>query len=109
MQLPLPTHLQPNGRVCFYGYDILEEWFINLGKTYNPTNDEPMGLLFSAMQVLKAQTDIKTLRYDSACVDPTAPTDTILCPQGGEPMVPILSICHGTTNPKSYNRRPKQS
>ena len=34
MQLALPTHLQPNDRVCFYGYNILEDWLMDRATTY---------------------------------------------------------------------------
>jgi hypothetical protein len=111
MQLPHPTHLHadPKGRVCFYGYDILEDWLINYTKTNikDHAQYDNLALMSAAVHILKAQMRIRTLDIETALVDPTAPSNTIIPgQQRGEPMVPILSIC--TNEPESYRKRPSQ-
>jgi hypothetical protein len=111
---PLPTHIQPNGAVCFYGYDVLSAWLINYARAYLQKDFaayDNTAIMIVAANILQIQTGIKTLELKIACVDPdpNASRDTIV-PSGKQAeqwMVPVLSIC--TTGPGSYRNRPKQS
>jgi hypothetical protein len=65
--------------------------------------------LYGGLQFLQAQTGIK-VRSKRACEDPNYSTNTIIrmaSVEGGDPMVPILTIC--TTQSRSHHKRPKQS
>src|SRR5262245_27074043 len=109
MRLANPTHLKPNGRVCFYGYDVLEDWLLNYAKSHfqDHVQYDELALMSVALQILKARTRIKTIVFEAAVPDATAPTDTTITGHRlGEPMVPILSIC--STEAGSYRKRPSQ-
>ena len=34
MKLPLPKHLETNGRVCFYGFAVTTEWLVDYAKAH---------------------------------------------------------------------------
>ena len=79
MQLALPTHLQPNGRVCFYGYGGLEDWLMDHAKTRmkeDTAEYDHRALMAAALQIPKVQAHIRNLVF----VDPTAPTNTTIIP-----------------------------
>jgi len=113
MQLAYPTladvPFDPKGRVCFYGFDVLQDWLINYAKTNIKDHSQYDWLLMSAaVHVLIAKTRIRTIDMETAFVNPTVPGDTII--EGNrpeEPMVPILSIC--SNEPELYRRRPSQA
>ncbi|KAF8805221.1 hypothetical protein BYT27DRAFT_7169384 [Phlegmacium glaucopus] len=115
MQLAYPTlsdvHTDPKGRICFYGYDISQDWLINYAKTHIRNHARvhyDWALTSKAVDVLIAQTRIRTLDMETALVNPTAPGDTIIPgSRPEEPMVPILAIC--SNDPESYQRRPSQA
>ena len=76
MRLPQPLlsdlHTDLKGRVCFYGYDVLQDWLVNYAKDnikYNGT-DHKMTLLCTGVRIMKALTGIKTLDIETALVDP---------------------------------------
>ena len=104
-------HTNPKGRVCFYGYDVLQDWLVNYAKANmkNYNVDGEMGLLCTGVRIMKARTGIKTLGMETALVDPTVPGDTVIgySEEERSGMVPIISIC--TTERESYKRRPSQA
>jgi hypothetical protein len=114
MRLPYPSlsdlHADPKGRVCFYGYDVLQDWLVNYAKDNIKTDDtdDEITLLYTGVRIMRALTGIKTLGMETALVDPTVPDDTVIHGYGTEErMVPIISIC--TTERESYQRRPSQA
>jgi hypothetical protein len=32
MNLTLPTHLETNGHICFYGFDVLTVWLVDYAR-----------------------------------------------------------------------------
>ena len=114
MRLPYPLlselHADPKGRVCFYGYDVSQDWLVAYAKKNTKTNDADhrITLLSNGLLIMRALTGIKTLEMETALVDPTAPDDTaILRDEDEEQMVPIISIC--SNERESYQRRPSQA
>jgi hypothetical protein len=110
MQLGRSTHLQTNGRVCFYGFDVTTEWLINYARTHwkDAERYDDLARVSSAIKLLRAHSRIKSLVYESALVDHTTPPDTVLIPghRFGELRVPLLSIF--SNEKSSYKKRPSQ-
>jgi hypothetical protein len=110
MKLALPTHLQTNGRVCFYGFDVTMEWLIDYARTHWNDADryDDLAKVSSVIKLLRKRSRIKSLEYESALVDDTVPTDTVLKPghRPGEHMVPLLTVFNNQKS--SYNKRPSQ-
>jgi hypothetical protein len=110
MRLALPTHLEPNGRICFYGYAVSTEWLIEFARKHWNDADQYDDLAkgSAAIKLLRRKSRIKSLTFESALVDNTVPTETILR-QGhrpGECMVPLISIFSDRRS--SFKRRPSQ-
>jgi hypothetical protein len=71
MNLTLPTHLETNGHICFYGFDVLTEWLVDYARK-NWEDAEQYDNPFKAaamMDLLRVQTGIKGLLFESALVD----------------------------------------
>jgi len=72
MQLPYPLlsdlHTDPKGRVCFYGYDVLQDWLVNYAKDNIKTDDtdDELTLLYTGVRIMQALTGIKTLGMEAA-------------------------------------------
>ena len=99
-----------DGRVLFYGYDVGTEWYIEYTNTHRKElkDFDDLAKISAGIQLLRAHTCIKGLRFESALNDPAAPTGTVTIPgsRPGEPRVPVLSIF--SNEGPSYKRRPSQ-
>jgi len=99
-----------DGRISFYGYDITAEWVLNYAETHYKIAKEQDKLAKASIgaQLLKIHTGIKSLHFESALVDPTAPPGAVTIPGGrpGEPRVRVLSVF--SDEDASYEGRPSQ-
>jgi hypothetical protein len=111
MKLALPTHFETHGRVCFYGFDVTREWLIDYARTHwkDAEKFDDSAKVSTAIKFLRRHSRIKSLVYESALVDSTAPVGTANRPghRPGEFMVPLLSIFSDERS--SYKRRPTQA
>jgi len=111
MKLALPTHLETNGRVCFYGFDVTTEWLIHYARTHWDDADQydDLAKASAAIKLLRRNSHIKSLTFELALVDNTVPAETIRQRghRPGEPMVPLISIF--SDQKSSYKKRPSQA
>lgn len=111
MELALPTHFTTNGRVCFYGYAVTSEWLVEFAKAHwkDAERFDNLAKVSTAIKLLRAQSGIRSLLYESALADKAVPEDTILLPghRPGELMVPLLAIF--SDEKSSYKKRPSQA
>jgi hypothetical protein len=82
MKLPLPTHLETNGRVCFYGFAVTTEWLIDYAKAHwnNADQYDDFARVSATIKLLRRGSRINTLQFEAALVDPTVPPKTVLKP-----------------------------
>ena len=103
IQVALPD-LNTNGRVCFYGYEISREWLIDYTSEHleSPEEYDDLAKVSVAIYLLKVNSGIKGLEYESALPDPKAATAASY--QGTT--VRLLSIFSNEVS--SFPRRPSQ-
>ena len=111
MKLALPTGVETQGRVCFYGFAVTMEWLVDYAKLHWNDADQydDLAKASAAIKFLRRSSHINTLEFESALVDSTVPPETILTPghRRGEPMVPLIAIC--SNEKPSYKKRPSQA
>src|ERR1700729_2449483 len=111
MKLPLPKHLETNGRVCFYGFAVTTEWLVDYAKVHwnNADRYDDFAKVSATIKLLRRGSHIKALQFEAALVDPTVPPGTVLKPghRTGEFMVPLVAIC--SNEAPSYKKRPSQA
>jgi len=111
MKLALPTDLETQGRVCFYGFAVTMEWLVDYAKSHWTDADQydDLAKASAAIKFLRRSSHISTLQFESALVDNTVSTDTIFTPgnRRGEPMVPLIAIF--SNEKPSYKKRPSQA
>lgn len=86
------------------------EWLVNYARTHleDAEQYDDLAMVSTAIKFLRAHSHIKSLVYESALADYTAPADTVLIPghRVGENRVPLLSIF--SNEELSFRRRPSQ-
>ena len=111
MKLTLPTDLEKQGWVCFYGFAVTMEWLVDYTQLHWNDADQydNLGKASATMKLLRRSSHINTLEFKLALVDSTVPPETILTPghQCGEPMVLLMAIC-GNKKPL-YKKWPSQA
>ena len=113
IQMALPN-LTTDGRFCFYGYHISKEWLIEYATAHwcwlplETGYYDNLSKMSGAIKLLGWHTGIKGLRYETALVDNTVPSDavTISVIQPGVLYVTLLSIF--SDEGPSFRKRPSQ-
>lgn len=109
--LPKPA---ADGRVCFYGYAVSTEWLIDFATTHwsnahwgGIEKYDDVAKATAAIHLLTAYVGIKSLTYECAFKDHTAPLDVVAIPgRPGEVRLRILS--NFSNEVSSFKRRPSQ-
>ena len=101
-----------DGRVCFYGYDVSMEWLVTYGTAHwcwgplGPEFDD-LSKASGAMQLLRLNSGIKGLKFETAIKDPNI--DAVTIPghrELGEIRVPLISIF--SDEGPSFKKRPTE-